>query len=254
MPLDGDQLEPGPKPSKTSSAAQLQQIYRKRFDAVDRDRVDHFWDLFYDTFLAGMITPDMTVLDLGAGSCQFINRVSAARRIAVDLNPDTREVADPDVEVLLTRSDNLTAIASDTVDLIFTSNFFEHLRSSDELLDTLSEAHRVATGQGQLVVLMPNLRAVGARYYDYIDHCLPVTDRSLVEALSLTGWRATRVIPRLLPYGTNPAGRPAVADGSRARSPLGNPAVHRRLLSLYFRVPALWRLAGGQMLVVATAA
>jgi hypothetical protein len=234
--------------------AELAQMYRNRFDDADRERVGNFWDLMFANFLTPLVGPDMTVLDLGAGNCEFINRVQAARRIAVDLNPDTQASAAPGVEVLLTSSDDLSAIPTGSVDLLFTSNFFEHLRTSDQLLATLQECRRVAGDQARIVVLMPNLRAVGPRYYDYLDHCLPVTDRSLVEALSLTSWKATKVIPRLLPYGVNPAGRVAAADGGRSRSPLANPALHRRLMQAYFHLPMLWRLVGGQMLVIAEAA
>ena len=36
---------------------------------------------------------DATVLDLAAGHCEFINNIQAGRRIAVDLNPARRQLA-----------------------------------------------------------------------------------------------------------------------------------------------------------------
>ena len=53
---------------------------------------------------------------------------------------------------------------------------------------------------GRLLVLMPNLRYVGGRYWDYFDHHLPLTHASLVEGLEMSGFSADRVIPRFLPY------------------------------------------------------
>lgn len=230
----------------------LQNMYRHRFDDADRVRINNFWDLFFERFLQEYIPAQGTVLDLAAGSCEFINRVSSARRIAVDLNPDLDARAADGVETYACRSDNLEPITDATVDLVFTSNFFEHLSSPEELMGTLAECQRVLRPGGRIVVLMPNLRAVGARYYDYLDHKLPVTDRSLVEALGLTGFRPTRVIPRFLPYGANPAGTVATnAPGSALGRVLGKPRVHRAVLASYMSMRPAWKLFGGQMLVVA---
>ena len=230
----------------------LQEMYRARFSDTDRIRINNFWDLLFTHTLDAHIPAEGTVLDLGAGSCEFINRVSAGRRIAVDLNPDTATAAAPGVEVVLTRSDDLAGILDSSVDLVFTSNFFEHLRTPDELLATLAECHRVLRPGGRIVVLMPNLRAVGPKYFDYLDHTLPVTDRSLTEALGLTGFRTLEVIARFLPYGVNPAGR--IPSDQSARSPLtilSRPEIHKRALRAYLAIKPLWRAFGGQMLVVA---
>jgi hypothetical protein len=73
-----------------------------------------------------------------------------------------------------------------------------------------------------------------------------------VEALGLTGFRATRVIPRLLPYGANPAGRiRSRGSGSALGRFLATPEVHRAILATYLRLRPAWRLFGGQMFVVA---
>lgn len=233
-------------------AAELQAVYRNRFGDVDRQRINAVWDLLIERELGRYVPRDGTVLDLGAGSCVFINRVWGRRRIAVDLNPDVADAAAPGVETLQTRSDDLCSLADGTVDLVFSSNFFEHLGSRAELLATLAECARVTVGGGRIVVLMPNLRAVGARYFDYLDHTLPLTDRSLVEALSLVGYRAERVVPRFIPYGGNPAG--SVPSATVGRGVLGHPEIHRRLFAAYLRARPLWPLLGGQMLVVAVKA
>lgn len=230
----------------------LQNMYRHRFDDADRVRINNFWDLFFDRFLREYIPAKGTVLDLAAGSCEFINRVSASRRIAVDLNPDLEARAEDGVETYACRSDSLEPIPDASVDLVFTSNFFEHLSTPEELMATLGECHRVLRPGGRIVVLMPNLRAVGAKYYDYLDHKLPVTDRSLVEALGLAGFRPTRVIPRFLPYGANPAGVLATGSPSSGLAQLmAKPEVHRAALATYMRLKPAWWFFGGQMLVVA---
>lgn len=227
---------------------ELRTLYRERFHAPELARTDAFWDVLFADFLAPRLAGARSVLDLGAGSCVFINRVTAARRWAVDLNPDTRLAAAPGVEVLPTRSTDLAAVADGAVDFVFSSHFLEHLSGVAELQATLAEVHRVLSPQGRFLVLMPNLRAVGARYFDFLDHTLPLTDRSLVEALRLAGFEVDEVLERFVPYADNPAGRPG-----RARVGGGWLTPERFAVGMrwYLRLPWTWRLLGGQMFVSA---
>lgn len=118
------------------------------------------------------IPPEATVVDLGAGRCEFLHAVRCRRKIAVDLNPDVYEHAGPDVEVLATPSSNLSALEDETVDVVFASNFFEHLSGVDELLATLKEIRRVLVPSGVLLVLQPNVRLVGGAFWDsWITRC-----------------------------------------------------------------------------------
>ena len=110
-------------------------------------------------------------------------------------------------------------------------------KDKDALLATLAESHRVLKSGGRLIVLMPNIRYLPGRYWDFLDHHLPLTHVSLVEALGLTGFRPEKVIPRFLPY--------TVKD---ARVSIPTAAI-----ALYLRFPPAWRILGKQMLVVATA-
>ena len=56
----------------------------------------------------------------------------------------------------------MAAIGDGTIDVVFTSNFFEHMPDKRALLRTLDECRRVLRPGGRLLVLMPNLRYVGA--------------------------------------------------------------------------------------------
>jgi hypothetical protein len=85
-----------------------------------------------------------------------------------------------------------------------------------------------------MMVLQPNIRFVGGAYWDFVDHHLPLTDRSLIEACESTGFRIAEVIPRFLPYTT----RSAVPQAPW-------------LVRLYLMCPPLWRLMGGQTFLVA---
>jgi len=215
--------------------AELTALYRKRFDSKELAEKKVLWSALCRGMFQQYVPESGTVLDLGAGNCEFSNAISARRRVAVDLNPETADFADPDVEVLLTSSTDLSALADGSVDTVFTSNFFEHLPTKEVLMETLRESHRVLAPGGRIVVLMPNIRYVGGRYWDYLDHYLPLTHLSMVEGLELAGFSAERVIPRFLPYTIRNSRLPVSAGLVR--------------LYLWFR-PA-WRVLGSQMLVVA---
>jgi SAM-dependent methyltransferase len=218
------------------SGDELSSIYRERFSAEELAAKEVLWQVLCESFFAQYVPPESTVLDLAAGSCEFVNAINAKRKIAVDLNPDVRTYA-RDAEVVIAPSTDMAAVDTDSVDVVFTSNFFEHLPTKRALLDTLTECRRVLRPGGRLVVLMPNIRYLPGRYWDYLDHHLPLTHLSLAEALELTGYKIERVVPRFLPYTVKDA-------------PV---KVRPAFVKLYLRVPLAWRILGRQMLVVGTA-
>jgi SAM-dependent methyltransferase len=218
----------GPNPSELSS------LYRQRFTAQELETKRVMWRILARHVFQPYVPPGGTVVDLGAGNCELVNSLVAARRVAVDLNPDTRKSADPGVEVLLTSSEDLSQLDDSSVDAVFTSNFFEHLPSKHALLGTLSEVHRILRPNGRIVVLMPNIRYLPGRYWDYFDHHLPLTHLSLSEGLGLAGFEVQRVVPRFLPY--------TVKD-----SPIRVPSF---VIRAYLALPAVWPIFGRQMLLV----
>lgn len=216
------------------SGAELAQLYDGRFTAAELEGKRQLWEALCRGFLDRYIDQDDTVLDLAAGSCEFTNACRAGRKIAVDLNPDTARYA-RDAEVVIAPSDNMAQVASGSVDVVFTSNFFEHLPDKRALMRTMQECHRVLRPRGRLLVMMPNLRYTGQRYWDYFDHHLPLTHVSLAEGLQLAGFDPEEVIPRFLPY--------TVKD-----SPV---PVRAGLVRLYLRLRPAWRIFGQQMFVAA---
>jgi SAM-dependent methyltransferase len=194
------------------------------------------WKVLAEHVFQQYVPAGGTVVDLGAGNCELVNSLVASRRVAVDLNPDTGRFAGPGVEVLLTSSEDLSSLNDASVDTVFTSNFFEHLPSKNALLRTLGEAHRILKPAGRIVVLMPNIRYLPGRYWDYFDHQLPLTHLSLSEGLEMAGFEVQRVVPRFLPY--------TVKD-----SPVRIPSV---MVRAYLAIPVVWPILGRQMLLVAS--
>jgi len=183
----------------------LKQLYRQRFDEAGRARRAAIWGVLYREVFGRWIRNDDTVLDLGAGFCEFINAARAARRIAVDLNPDTTRLAAPGIEVHQVSASKLDFLAADSVDVVFSSNFLEHLPDKDQVLEVLREALRVLKPGGTLILLGPNVRLIPGVYWDFFDHHVPLSDRSLCEAIAMIGFDLIEAQARFLPYTTRSA-------------------------------------------------
>jgi SAM-dependent methyltransferase len=210
-----------------------QAVYRRRFAGIEQRRVA-VWQTLARHYFRRWVNPTDTVVDVGAGYCEFINSISAAHKYALDSNPATREKAASGVTVLSQEAAKPWSLPSESVNVVFSSNFFEHLPSKQDLARCLAEAFRVLRPQGLLIALGPNIRFCFDVYWDIVDHHLPLSDRSMIEALEIAGFRRELVIPRFLPF--------TMSD----RVPY--PAF---LVSLYLMFPLAQRLWGKQFLVVA---
>ena len=220
------------------SPASLSSVYSHRFSQSELKHKRILWTTLCNAVFQRFVPEDGTVLDLGAGYCEFINNITAGKKIAVDLNPDLQTFATDGIEIVNADSRDMKAVDTASVDTVFTSNFFEHLSSPEALLETLAECRRILKANGTIVVLMPNIRNLPGKYWDFLDHRLALTHRSLVEALELTGFTPLVVHPKFLPYTVNESRLP----------------VRAWLIRLYLALRPAWWLLGKQMLVVAKVA
>lgn len=213
---------------------ELEKLYRHRFDEQDLPAKKAVWKVLCDHFFSSYVRPQDVVVDVGAGYCEFINQIKARRRIAVDLNARVSEFAAPGVEWLRESCTELGSIADNSVDVVFMSNFLEHLPSKQVVLDTLATTRRILRQGGLAIIPQPNIRLLPGKYWDYFDHHTALTDKSLVEAVTMLDMQPVRVIARFLPYTT--------------KSVLPQ---WPWLVKLYLRLPLAWWLLGKQSLVVA---
>jgi SAM-dependent methyltransferase len=214
--------------------SRLSAIYRQRFVEQDQGKRERLWSTLCKHWFQRYIARDAIVLDLAAGHCEFINHIECGTKIAVDLNDDVKKHANPDVKVVVAWSHKMVGVDDESIDVVFVSNFFEHLPDKKMLIDTLGEIHRVLNAGGRLLILQPNIRFLNGEYWDFVDHYLPLTDRTLVEAVALSGFEPTEVRPRFLPYTT------------RGRIPQAS-----WLVRLYLLIPIAQKLLGKQAFVVA---
>jgi SAM-dependent methyltransferase len=178
----------------------VEKIYRNRFADQDKRDKDAVWKVLCNDFFARYIPQDATVIDLGAGYCEFINHIVAARRIAIDANPDLRLHASPGVEARVENVASLTQFAGGMADVIFSSNFFEHLPDKATLNQTVVQIHRILKPGGHAIIMGPNVRYLAGEYWDYYDHHIPLSEKSLAELLHSNGFTVDVSLARFMPY------------------------------------------------------
>jgi len=203
-------------------------MYDRRF-AVDEEYRKGLWETLCVRFFQRYVPIDASVLEVGAGHCEFINAIQAAGKIAVDLNAATRTFAGKDVVVFNLPSTELArAMPANSVDIAFASNFFEHL-SRPEIVGHALRYLGSVEGIGRSAdpsAEHPRYSRTGLLMF--FDHVTPIDDRALAEVLETNGYRVEECYPRFLPYTTKSALR---APFFVVRTYLRMPWVHAFLVS-----------------------
>lgn len=182
-------------------------------------------------YLQRWVDADGALLDLAAGYADFTRHARAARKVAVDLNPELVGHVGPGVEAIVGDASDLDRFADGEFATVFASNFVEHL--DHEAIDRLlAGVRRVLRPGGRLVLVQPNFRLAPRRYFDDYTHRTIWTDQSLTDLVTAAGLPVEHVEARFLPLTM------------KSRLSFGH-----RLVPLYLRLP--WRPLAGQMLVVA---
>jgi ubiquinone/menaquinone biosynthesis C-methylase UbiE len=209
----------------------VQSIYTRRF-TPDLEFRDAMWKILCRDFFQQYIIGKGHVLEIGAGYCEFINNIQSERKTALDINPDIKNYAVSNVNIILNNTSLMSEVSDNSVDMVFASNLFEHL-TRDEITATFREIHRVLAPGGRFMVLQPNIRFCAKDYWMFFDHITPIDDRAFVEGLEINSFEILEVIERFLPYTT--------------KSRLPKSLI---MIQLYLRLRVAWRFFGQQSFIL----
>jgi SAM-dependent methyltransferase len=197
-------------------------------------RKNQIWNTLCNDFFQKYINPQSTVVDIACGYGEFLNNIRAKKKIAVDLNPDAKLFLDKGIEFHQCLATELGSVVSGSADIVFTSNFLEHLPDKKTLDLFLDQVLISLKPGGKYLILGPNLRYVPGQYWDFYDHHLGLTHLSLSEALKMRGFNIKVCIDRFLPFTTQ-----------------GALPTHPFLVKLYLLFPFAWKLLGKQFFILA---
>jgi len=212
---------------------ELDAIYNNRYHAKVLKRKSEIWRIIVKNFYMKFINKDYVVIDVASGHGEFVNNINCKRKIAVDLKSDGSKYLNSDVEFYSQSALNIEKIGKKFADVVFVSNFLEHLESRDVLLKFFIQVKTVLKDDGKFLIVGPNLRYLPGKYWDYFDHYLGLTHLSLCEALELSGFEIEICLDKFLPHADK-------------ESKLPNPF----FAWLYMKIPFLWRIFGKQFFIV----
>ena len=210
----------------------LNREYQLRFGRIAAYR-NAVWEILCADFFAKYIDANATVLDLGTGWGEFINNIIATRKLAMDLNPETGNRLSEEVTFLHQDCSQKWPMEAEALDIVFTSNFLEHLPDKPALERTIHEAYRCLRPNGLIICLGPNIKYIPGAYWDFWDHSIPLTEMSVAELLNMIGFEVAFCAARFLPYSMSIGKTPPLY-----------------LVKLYLRMPQVWRFFGKQFLVI----
>jgi SAM-dependent methyltransferase len=177
------------------------------------------------------IDPDKkSVLEIGAGYCDWINATKSPIRVASDISDDVAKFALAPVKFIKMSATNLEALNGQSFERIQLSNLLEHLEYPD-VLEAVREISSHLVKNGTVVIIQPNFRYSFKTYFDDYTHRTIFTHVSLCDLFSANGFEVLKVEKRFLPFSL--------------KSKLG---MGYRLINLYLKLPI--KLFAGQMLVV----
>ncbi|PCJ66244.1 MAG: hypothetical protein COA73_01385 [Candidatus Hydrogenedentota bacterium] len=224
--------KPATPVSSQVSNLDVEKLYQHRFSADTKQQKERVWKVVVSEFFQQWIPETDTILDLGCGYGEFLNHIRGHRRIGVDFNPDAPGHLSPGIEFHQGDVTDLSFLQDNSIDTIFTSNMLEHLESKAHVEALTAEAQRVLKPGGQFIAMGPNMRFLHGEYWDFWDHIVAITDRSLVELLEYTGFTIQQAYPKFLPYTT------------QSKYPQ-----NAFLVGLYLKFPPAWKVLGKQFLI-----
>ncbi|MBF0198173.1 MAG: class I SAM-dependent methyltransferase [Planctomycetes bacterium] len=209
-------------------------LYDHRFSAAEVQAKQQVWKVLCEMILQKYLSPSDKVLDIACGYGDFLNHIKAKEKYGIDLGNFNKNYLNSDIQYSDRGIEGLGSYEESSFDVIFMSNFLEHLPNKRAVEDLLKQCHSLLKPQGSLLVLGPNVSVVKGRYWDYWDHHVPISDHSMDEALNLCGYETVYSLKKFLPYTTKL---------SLPKLPI--------FVKIYLSCPWVWKILGEQFFIQA---
>jgi ubiquinone/menaquinone biosynthesis C-methylase UbiE len=216
------------------SSIDIDALYRFRFANVKQGSKDAVWSRIARFLQRKHFHGAKRILDPAAGRGEFLRHVTAEERWAVDLADQYKKWSEEGIK--FSEGDFFDVdLPRDYFDGVFVSNLLEHLPSVEGIQDFLKRVRAVLRPGGKVVIMGPNFSHCYREYFDFMDHKIPLTEKSVAEHLAAAGFTIESITPQFLPY---------TFTGRLPAFPF--------LVDLYLAMPFAWRVLGKQFLVAGT--
>jgi len=205
-----------------------------RFLNNELKKRNYIWMVLINEYFHKYIKSTDTVMDIGAGYCEFINNISCKSKIALDTSSIIKRYADKNVTTLVTPLNKIPKKYYNSIDVVFMSNFLEHLYTKNDVIDTLIIVKKLTKRNGKVVILQPNIDLMREKYWDRIDHHIALNGQSIKEVLHMTSFNTQLFIKRFLP------------STMQSKIP-----INKLLIKIYLLLPQVLRPFAGQSIFIA---
>ncbi|MFA6016885.1 MAG: class I SAM-dependent methyltransferase [Patescibacteria group bacterium] len=208
----------------------VKKIYEARFVNIEERK--SIWKVLVNDFFQHFIKKNDVVLDVGCGYGEFINEIICGQKLAVDSNKAVKKYLNKGIRFFPESSTKMSHIKDRSVNKVFVSNFFEHLKKED-IVKTIKEFKRVLKSQGKVLVLQPNIRFCAKDYWMFFDHITALDDRVLEEVFAIQGFKLKKIILKFLPF---------TMKSVLPKLPI--------FVKLYLKLPFVWQIMGKQSFLI----
>jgi ubiquinone/menaquinone biosynthesis C-methylase UbiE len=172
--------------------------YEKKRFVWDKDRIIVWGEI--TKYLQKYIKKNSSILDLGSGYCDFINSISARKKYALDNYFNPKEYASREVTSILGDFSLMKKrFKNNSLDIVFASNFFEHL-TEKKLERCINLIKKKLKETGILIVIQPNYRLCRKHYFEDYTHMKAWTEISFTRYLRNKGFSIKECIPGFIPF------------------------------------------------------
>ena len=157
------------------------------------------WKTLCNFVFNKMISPEDTVLELGAGYGDFINNIRAKKKYAIDIWEGSKEYLNKDVVFFCGSIRDLSILEKNSIDFVFASNLLEHLKIEDIKI-FLEQIKPCLKDNATINIIQPNFKYCFREYFDDYTHITIFTEKSLKDLLESHGFKVFYMKPKYLPF------------------------------------------------------